>query len=126
MRKAAIKYSDLLALAKRHKVGAADVVLLDGFLNDAKGLIFGFTGVGRVNCPLDLIEVAERKVNAENRYCHTKGELAALLGVSRNTLYRWECNLLVTLKRAQPKRRFNGRQMYDAKDVLKQLRKRVK
>lgn len=126
MRKAAIKYSDLLILAKRHKVGAADVVLLDDFLQDAKALIFGFTGVGRVNCPLVLIEAAERKVNAENRYCYTKGELAVLLGVSRNTLYRWECNLLVTLKRAQPKRRFNGRRMYDAMDVLKQLRKRVK
>ncbi len=129
MRKAAIKYSDLTALAKKHKVGGADAVLWGAFLRDALTKLYGFTGVGRVNNwsveESNKLAAAERSVNASNRYCHTKDELAALLGITRNTLYRWETGWLGKLKAAQPQRQFKGRKMYDAKAVLNKWKQQI-
>lgn len=123
MSKAAIDYSALLALAKKHKIGNSDAVAWEAFLTDAKSVLYLFTGVGRNNSLQPIITQAERNINGSNRYCHTRGELAALMGVSRNTLYRWVNGGLVTLKEAKPQRKFKGKVMYDAMDLLSQLKR---
>lgn len=119
---AAIRHKDLIGLADRFRRG--NYVDWNAFTEAAKALVVRPTGVGRINYHDREIKAAEGKINQNNRYVHTKGDVAALLGVARNTLYHWEAGGLIEIREIkQPQRRFMGRKTFDALDVLKQLKR---
>lgn len=130
MRKPAIKYTELLALAKKYRRGNA--VIWDGFFNEASARVYGFTGVGRANLLQPLIASVEKRITEENRFCNNLEELAELLGIKRATLYRYENGGLITLEKKQRPAYTRmiaktglicTKRVYDAKDVLKQLKR---
>lgn len=127
MSKIAIKYSDLLALADKHRIGKTDFVSLDAFFDDARAKAFKFTGVGRCN-DWDIeadgcskLKAARTRINQQNRYCKTQEELADVLGVSRSTLYRWKNSLIGVINRVYVAEKC--RHYYDAMDILQRWEK---
>lgn len=127
MSKIAIKYSDLLALADKHRIGKTDFVSLDTFFDDARAKAFKFPGVRRCN-DWDIeadgcskLKAAQAKVNQQNRYCKTLKELVELLGVSRATLYRWRNSLIGLIDRQYINEKCGF--YYDAMDILQRWEK---
>lgn len=119
--KVAIRIDDLNALISKYRRG--DSVLWEGLVNDAEPMLYAFNGVGQINCIDDIIATGRKRINTENRYPHTLGELAALFGVNRKALYSWGVAGLVTIERKRPPKRSKMRYswVYDARDILKQL-----
>ena len=127
MSKIAIKYSDLLALADKHRIGKTDFVSLDAFFDDARAKAFKFPGVGRCNDwdieadGFSKLKAAQTRVNQQNRYCKTLEELADVLGISRSTLYRWKNSLIGAINRVYVAEKC--RLYYDAMDILQRWEK---
>lgn len=123
MKKIAIRYNDLVSIAKKHKIGKTDAVLLnDAFFDEVFDKAYKNPGVGRCN-DWDIeadgcskFEAARNRVNSENRYCKTKQELCNLLGLSRATLYRWENGIMGRLQKIFIPEK--GWRYYDAMAVL--------
>ena len=122
MGRTAIKYDDLLEIAKRNIIGRTGYVKWESFVHEAEKSVVNYTGVGRPNnwsinvYGNDKYKNALRTVNELNRYCSTKKDLAKLLGVGYVTLNRWG-GWLGEIKKEYVKSK-NGR-FYDAKEVLK-------
>ena len=130
MSKIAIKYSDLLALADKHRIGKTDFVSLDTFFDDARAKAFKFPGVRRCN-DWDIeadgcskLKAAQAKVNQQNRYCKTLKELVELLGVSRSTIYRWMRGWLGEITPIRDKKHYKI--YFDAVDVLSKWEEHLK
>lgn len=123
MRKPAIKYTELVALARKHRRG--EYVMWESLAEAIKGRLVGFTGVGRINHTQRREKAVESKVGENNRYCKTKGEVANVLGVSRATLSKWESGKIVTLKKLRPPKQMRQQcsYVYDAMAVQSQIRK---
>ena len=130
MSRTAIKYSDLLALADKHRIGKTDFVSLDAFFDDARAKAFKFTGVGRCN-DWDIeadgcskFEAARNRVNSENRYCKDITQLSKVLDVSRSTIYRWMRGWLGEIKPIRDKKHYKI--YFDAVDVLSKWEEHLK
>lgn len=113
MSKIAIKYSDLLALADKHRIGKTDLVSFFEFFADAKEKAIKSNAVARFN--YWDVEAARKKVS-EKRYCKTKKELYGLLGIGQKTFYSW----LDSIGYYPRKQRVSGKYspFYDAKDLF--------
>lgn len=115
--KAAIKEQKLNALISKYRRG--DFILWNELAKEAETMLSRFSGVGRIN------SLPTPDITASTRYVHTKGELAALFGVTRTTFARWEEAGLITAKQITPPIKMARRYkwVYDAMDVLRQLKK---
>lgn len=122
--KIAINLEDLNALISKYRRG--DSVLWDDLVIDAEAMLYAFNGVGHINRVDDIIATGRKRITKDNRYPHTKKELAALFGVSYKSLYSW--SELISIKRIKPSKRHKARLSwaYDARDILKQLERYAK
>lgn len=120
--KPAIEIAELNALIEKYRRG--DWVLWADLVADAQKHLFGFRGVGRINNAAEVAAIGKSNITPVTRYPHTKGELAALFGVTRKTLDGWERSGLVTLKKTRQKTGYSW--FYDAKDLLRQIEKHAK
>lgn len=118
--KVAIKEQDLNALIAKYRRGK--FVLWEELAKEVETKLLRFCGVGKINA------LPAHKVTALTRYVHTKGDLAAIFGVTRTTFHRWEAAGLITATRTTPPQRLKLRYkwVYDAKDILNQLKKQLK
>ena len=101
MSKIAIKYSDLLALADKHRIGKTDLVSFFEFFEDAKEKAIKSNAVARFN--YWDVEAARKRVSEK-------------LGIGQKTFYSW----LDSIGYYPRKQRVSGKYspFYDAKDLF--------
>ena len=131
MKKIAIRYNDLVSIAKKHKIGKTDAVLLnDAFFDEVFDKAYKNPGVGRCN-DWDIeadgcskFEAARNRVNSENRYCKDITQLSKVLDVSRSTIYRWMRGWLGEITPIRDKKHYKI--YFDAVDVLSKWEEHLK
>lgn len=80
------------------------------------------------NCVADIITNGEKCLRQGKRYALTLADLAAMLGVTRQTLHKWRYGKIITLqKRMHPtgkklKGRAEQKPQYDLKEIIKTLK----
>lgn len=80
------------------------------------------------NCGAEIIANGEKCLKQGKRYAPTLADLAAMLGVTRQTLHKWRGAEVITLqKRMHPtgkklKGRAEQKPQYDLKEIIKALK----
>ena len=79
------------------------------------------------NCGAEIIANGEQCLKQGKRYAGTLADLAAMLGVTRQTLHKWrDANVITLQKRMHPtgkklKGRAEKKPQYDLKEIIKAL-----
>lgn len=127
MRTIAVGIKDIKKLIEIHKIDETGYVKLEPFVDDVRKKGFRFYGSIRIN-NLDIVVAnGEKNINSSNRYCKTQADLAELFVIVPRTLANWRGYHLIDIEKKRiPLRKYEGEIMYDAKDLLSQLKRLLK
>lgn len=129
MSRIAIEYDMLLKLADAFRVTRYGSQWIDAHaLIEAIKLASMRVTVSTPNCIKEIIANGEKSLINGRRFARTLEELAAMLGVTRQTLNKWRGAKVITLqKRMHPtgkklKGRAEQKPQYDLKEIIKALK----
>lgn len=121
----AISYDKLLQLAEQCRITRNGSMWIDAprlmeEVNRAMVTVRATTP----NNIADIIANGEKSLRQGKRYAPTLAELAAMFGISRQTLDNWRCNGTIELKKRS--RKPGQRVQYDLKEIIKGLQNEQK
>lgn len=129
MSRIAIDYNKLLELAEacritRHGSRWIDALqLIEAISNETL-----YVSAATPNCVAEIIANGEKCLKQGKRYAPTLDDLAAMLGVSRQTLHKWRDAEVITLQKLKHptgkklKGRVVRKSQYDLKEIIKALK----
>lgn len=129
MNRIAIDYNKLLKLAEACRITRHGSEWIDApQLIDAINREVVKVAVSTPNCVRDIIANGEKCIMQGKSYAPTLADLAAMLGVTRQTLHKWRsANVIMLQKRMYPtgkklKGRAEQKPQYDLKEIVKALK----